>query len=195
MYSHITLRHFVLQILNHWIQNVSTLQWFPIYYFSPILPRVFLLKHFRLLFPMSPLQLCFVQKARHSVYDIGSWHHFLQASDINPAVWSISKADKRRSETISNVVVCILKSPTKYIERNVNTECKYTHALIEWVCVRERVCARVYVRVSQWVCKIFFFSIVIVRLTEICSFFISQICKYTWHISLYNLCWDDVLYV
>ena len=76
-----------------------------------------------------------------------------------------------------------------------------------WVCVRERVyvrvcacvrvcvCARVYVRVSLWVCKIFFFSIVTVRLTEISSFFISQICKYTWHISLYNLCRDDVLYV
>ena len=70
-----------------------------------------------------------------------------------------------------------------------------------WVCVRKRVCvrvcvrARVYVRVSQWVFKIFFFSIDTVTLIEICSFFISQICKYTWHNSLCNLCWDDVLYV
>ena len=54
------------------------------------------------------------------------------------------------------------------------------------VCMCVCVCARVYVRVSQWVCKIYFFFIVTIRLTEICSFFISQICKYTWHISLYN---------
>ena len=87
---------------------------------------------------------------------------------------------------------------TMYMD--VCMHCVRCVSLRAWTCVRACVCVCVCARARVCVCESMsvlesFFSRITVRLTEICSFFISQICKYTWYISLYNLFWDDVLYV